>query len=202
MHAGTPEGKEREPGGISVLRFWRVFFILSILWVLIVPGLFGRKEQYCKICGMRRSAVCIRPIIATGEAREISWELRQTEISRVILPLLPGGSCAHQWVTLRPCPTFPSINCGCGLYHESHMERRFHYLTESIPDILARVARADEQLACAMARRMLFPYADPSEFDRERQRFFEVGASVIMLAGEDPERVGRLRQLYGLPAGR
>jgi len=71
-------------------------------------------------------------------------------------------------------------------------------LENHAPFGLRRVGERDKELACAMARAILHPYHDHSEFERVRKGFFMIGNTEILFAEDDD--IARFRQLYGLPA--
>jgi len=181
---------------------WRRLRLGLLLLVLLIVSLraLGHKEEYCRYCGMRRSSLCLFPLMVADGPVGLWSTCVQTAFSRVLVPILPRGQCSHQWVLLREHAALCSphfMSCGVG-YHGTDRERALRALELFAAGALRTVGQRDSELACAMARTLLFPYAEWSDHEHYKRQFFLATATPIRFL--DDRAMAKMRALYGLPA--
>ncbi len=181
MNAAPPRTEDRAMASTRRQRRRRLFLVLI---ALVVLNFIGIRVDYCQVCGKRRTTLL----------GVISYQAN-TGLSRLLLPYLPKGSCSHKWVWFGRGPFIaPSWMLG----HDSRARQDAALASSEFVWPFEQVAKRDGELACAMARTLLYPYDSFEQFGWARMEFHRV--AVVFLHGATEEDISRLRRAYGLPA--
>ena len=177
---------------------WLATAILAAVYLL---SSFGCGGSYCCLCASRGTVYCFCPVTRHGPRVHLGTTTTSTPLSRVLAPMLPGGSCQHQWVRVRRARFLYDELRRAGVVERgtSRYSTQLRRASDvGVTERLAWLGIYDKELPPAIAARLLDPSLTAAQAEAEFMRFATAPIPLDQRQAPRPVQLRACRKLYGL----